>query len=481
MPRSRSPLVLLWLLVGLALPPALAQPAGQPALPAADAPASGPGATPSGLDAELFYQLLVAELQRRHDPGAAYSLLLDAARRTGHPELFRRAMEIALQGRAPQAALSAVRDWRQRLPADDEARRTELQLLLGLQQLREVGPALRDWLRTAPAAQRPALIAVVPSLLARASDKAEAVAAAQAALEPFLRDTSTAAAAWAALGRVHRQAGDDEQALHAARQAIQADPSAAAGALLAVELLDRRPAEAEPLVQRHLHAVRGAADTDPVLPIAYAQALAERGRMDEARTVLQQTRTTRADDRRRLRIAEARLLRDHDQPQAAYDLLTQTLRDSPDDPDLQYELAMVAERTGRLDEMERLLRAVIAQRPDDAHAYNALGYALADRGVRLTEAKALIEEALRRAPDDAYIIDSLGWVEYRLGNWPEARRLLTQAMQQRPDAEIAAHLGEVLWMLGERDEALAVWRQGLALDAGNRTLTETLQRLGAQP
>jgi tetratricopeptide (TPR) repeat protein len=107
--------------------------------------------------------------------------------------------------------------------------------------------------------------------------------------------------------------------------------------------------------------------------------------------------------------------------------------------------------------------------PTTRTPYNALGYALADRGVRLAEAKALIEEALRRAPDDAYIIDSLGWVEYRLSNWPEARRLLTQAMQQRPDAEIAAHLGEVLWMLGERDEALAVWRQGLALDARNRT------------
>jgi tetratricopeptide (TPR) repeat protein len=481
MPRLRSPLVILWLLAGLALPPALAQPAGQPALPIAGALASRPDTPPSGLDAELFYQLLIAELQRRHDPGAAYSIILEAARRTGHPELFRRAMEIALQGRAPQAALSAVREWRQRLPADDEARRTELQLLLGLQRVREAGPVLRDWIRATPAPQRPALIAVIPSLLARASDKAEAVAAAQTALEPFLREAPTSAAAWAALGRVHRQAGDDEQALHAARQAIQADPRAAAGALLAVELLERRPEEAEPLVQRYLHATRNATDTDPVVAISYAQALAERGRMAEARAVLQHTRATRPDERRRLLIAEARLLRDQDQPQAAYDVLTQALRDTPDDPDLQYELAMVAERTGRLDEMERLLRAVIARKPDDAHAYNALGYALADRGVRLTEAKALIEEALRRAPDDAYIIDSLGWVEYRLGNWPEARRLLTQAMQQRPDAEIAAHLGEVLWMLGERDEALAVWRQGLALDARNRTLTETLQRLGVQP
>jgi hypothetical protein len=155
MPRLRSPLVILWLLAGLALPPALAQPAGQPALPIAGALASRPDTPPSGLDAELFYQLLIAELQRRHDPGAAYSIILEAARRTGHPELFRRAMEIALQGRAPQAALSAVREWRQRLPADDEARRTELQLLLGLQRVREAGPVLRDWIRATPGAATP--------------------------------------------------------------------------------------------------------------------------------------------------------------------------------------------------------------------------------------------------------------------------------------------------------------------------------------
>ena len=142
---------------------------------------------------------------------------------------------------------------------------------------------------------------------------------------------------------------------------------------------------------------------------------------------------------------------------------------------------MAAERLGRLAEMERLLRELIQRQPDDPHAYNALGYALADRGERLPEAKALIQEALRRAPDDAYIIDSLGWVEFRLGNLSEARRLLADALQRRPDAEIAAHLGEVLWVLGESDLARAVWRQGLELDRRNRTLTETLRRLGVEP
>lgn len=478
MPRLRPLLVTSWLLGCLLhAPAAVGQTAREPApdVPAAEA------APASTLDAELFYQLLIAELQRRTDPGAAYSLILDAAKRTRHPELFRHAVEIALQGRAPNAALTAARDWSTALPADDEARRTELQLLLGLQRVRETGPLLRDWIRAAPAQRRPALIALVPSVFARTADKAEAVATARIALEPSLRSPETAAAAWAALGRVQRQAGDDAEALQAARDAVRADPRSAAAALLALELFDTRSDEAEPIVQRHLLATRDGTDADPAVRIAYARVLAERGRLAEGRAVLQQAPAPDADDRRRLRVAEARLLRDHDHAQEAYDILAQTLNETPGDADLLYEQAMAAERLGRMADMERLLRELIARKPEDPHAYNALGYALADRGERLPEAKTLIQEALRRAPDDAYIIDSLGWVEFRLGNLTEARRLLTDAMQRRPDPEIAAHLGEVLWVLGERDEARAVWRQGLELDRRNRTLTETLRRLGAQP
>lgn len=477
MPRLRPLLVTPWLLGCLwHAPAALGQTAPtQPNPPAAQTP------QPSALDAELFYQLLLGELQRRTDPGAAYSLILDAAKRTRQPELFQRAIEIALQGRAPQAALTAARDWSAALPSDDEARRTELQLLIGLQRVRDMGPLLRDWIRAAPAARRPGLIALVPTALARATDKTEAVAAARVALEPSLRAPDTAAAAWAALGRVQRQAGQDADALQSARQAVRADPRSAPAALLALELLDAWPADAESLLQRHLLATRDAPDADPAVRIAYARALAERGRLPEGRALLQPAPSLDAEGQRRLRVAEARLLRDHDHAQEAYDLLNQALQTAPADTDLMYEQAMAAERLGRLAEMERLLRELIQRQPDDPHAYNALGYALADRGERLPEAKALIQEALRRAPDDAYIIDSLGWVEYRLGNLSEARRLLADALQRRPDAEIAAHLGEVLWVLGESDLARAVWRQGLELDRRNRTLTETLRRLGVEP
>jgi Flp pilus assembly protein TadD len=128
-------------------------------------------------------------------------------------------------------------------------------------------------------------------------------------------------------------------------------------------------------------------------------------------------------------------------------------------------------------EMETLLRRVIALKPDDAHAHNALGYSLADRGQRLPEARQLIERALQLAPGDPFITDSLGWVEFRLGNKDAALRLLRQAYASRPDTEIGAHLGEVLWALGQRDEARRIWRESKGRDAANEVLRETLARL----
>jgi tetratricopeptide (TPR) repeat protein len=131
--------------------------------------------------------------------------------------------------------------------------------------------------------------------------------------------------------------------------------------------------------------------------------------------------------------------------------------------------------------METLLRQILQLKPDYHAAYNALGYSLADRGVRLAEAKQLIEKALEFAPSDPYIQDSLAWVEFRLGNRQEALRLIEIAYKAKPDAEIAAHFGEILWSLGQRERALMIWREGLQLNADNDTLQETLKRLQVQP
>ena len=142
--------------------------------------------------------------------------------------------------------------------------------------------------------------------------------------------------------------------------------------------------------------------------------------------------------------AEVQILRDNKQYQAAYDVLVQALADNPKDLDFLYDQAMMAEKLGRLDEMERLLRQAIAVKPDYHHAYNALGYSLADRNVRLPEARRLILKALEFAPNDPFISDSLAWVEFRSGNHAKALSILQKAYKDKPDAEIAAHLGEVL-------------------------------------
>ena len=141
---------------------------------------------------------------------------------------------------------------------------------------------------------------------------------------------------------------------------------------------------------------------------------------------------------------------------------------------------MVAEKMGNPAEMERLLRSIITTQPDYHHAYNALGYSLADRGIQLPEAKQLILKALEYAKDDPFIIDSLGWVEFRSGNLEEALRLLKAAFLSKPDAEIAAHLGEILWALDQHQEAIDIWKKGSLLNPANETLTETLKRLGVK-
>jgi tetratricopeptide (TPR) repeat protein len=119
----------------------------------------------------------------------------------------------------------------------------------------------------------------------------------------------------------------------------------------------------------------------------------------------------------------------------------------------------------------------MVRNPSYHHAYNALGYSLAERGVRLAEAKELILKALSFAPKDPFITDSLAWVEFRQGNSAEALRLLETAFGIRPDADIAAHLGEVLWTQGNQERAKAIWRESLRLNPDNETLRETLQRL----
>jgi tetratricopeptide (TPR) repeat protein len=211
-----------------------------------------------------------------------------------------------------------------------------------------------------------------------------------------------------------------------------------------------------------------------------ASILARQGKMDDARKLLRALPERTPADARTKVMAEVSLLRDHKMYKAAYDLLAQAAAANPD-PDLLYDQAMMAEKLGDFGDMEKLLRQVIVKKPDYHHAYNALGFSLAERNTRLPEAKQLIQKALEFAPGDPFITDSLGWVEFRMGNRAEALRILQGAYKQRPDPEIAAHLGEVLWSIGQRDQAQSVWREGMLLNGENETLLETLGRLKVKP
>ena len=208
-----------------------------------------------------------------------------------------------------------------------------------------------------------------------------------------------------------------------------------------------------------------------------ASLLARQGKLEEGRALLRATPEPTPEAARSKLLAEVQLLREAEQWSAAREVMVQANARFADDADLLYEQAMLSEKLDRVDEMEVLLRRVIALKPTYHHAYNALGYSLADRNLRLPEARELIRKALELAPGDAYLVDSLGWVEYRLGNRDEAIKLLRQAYASRPDTEIAAHLGEVLWVAGQRDEARRVLAEAGRLDAANTVLKETVARL----
>ncbi|HEY9099918.1 MAG TPA: tetratricopeptide repeat protein [Thiobacillus sp.] len=208
-----------------------------------------------------------------------------------------------------------------------------------------------------------------------------------------------------------------------------------------------------------------------------AALLASAGKPEEASQLLANTQGENDAQNVRLIQAQADLLRDSKVPTAVFDVLTAGLKRFPDSANLLYDRAMAAEKLNKLDILESDLRRAIALRPDDAQAYNALGYTLADRTDRLSEAIVLLDKALQLAPEDAFILDSVGWAQYRSGNLARAQEYLERAFKIRPDPEIAAHLGEVLWARGQRDEAGKLWQASLQTYPQNELLLETLRRL----
>ncbi len=208
-----------------------------------------------------------------------------------------------------------------------------------------------------------------------------------------------------------------------------------------------------------------------------AGVLAKQGKLAAARAWLADLPAVTIEQRVQVRQAESQLLRDAGDNAGAYAVLDKALAEHPDEPDLLYDIAMVAEKLDRIDVVESRLSRLIALKPDSAQALNALGYTLVDRTERAAEGLALIEKAHKLQPADPFILDSMGWANYRLGRLDDAERYLRQAMQERPDAEIAAHLGEVLWKKGEPDRAREVWQSQLKSTPDSPVLRETMRRL----
>lgn len=403
-----------------------------------------------------------------------------------------------------------ARQWLQQAQQDDPA--APGPALLALEMLGtapDVEPVLTRYLQQ-PTAEPQVRLAYVRQLAAtqryrEAADQAELLTQQKPDLAP----------SWLTLGALRlelKQPQQAEQALQRYVQLVQAAPAAAEGAASAASAAgagtdddddDDLPAAAAPsgatndraLVQAWLLLSQAAeqrgdykaaeawlAKVDSpqrALEVQSRRAaiLARQGKVNEARELLRRLPERTPEDARGKLVAEAQMLRDVKRWKEAGQVMASLNQKFPDDADMLYEQAMIEEKLDRMGEMERLLRKVIALKPDYQHAYNALGYSLADRNKRLPEAKALIEKALQLSPHDPFITDSLGWVQFRMGNRQEALSLLRKAYGARPDSEIAAHLAEVLWVDGQRDEARRVLREAKVRDGGNETLTGLIARL----
>jgi tetratricopeptide (TPR) repeat protein len=208
----------------------------------------------------------------------------------------------------------------------------------------------------------------------------------------------------------------------------------------------------------------------------YAFMLAKQGRLAEARKHLQDLQAEDQAQKVQILQTEAQLLRENRAYTEAYELLKKALDAQPDHPELLYDVALAAEKLNRIDVAETSLRKLITLKPDNAQAYNALGYTLADRTDRLAEARNYIEKALKLAPEDPFILDSMGWVEYRLGNHAQGLQYLQRAFDQRPDPEIAAHLGEVLWAKGRKGDAEKIWKDSLRENPDSEELQKVIKK-----
>lgn len=205
--------------------------------------------------------------------------------------------------------------------------------------------------------------------------------------------------------------------------------------------------------------------------------LASDSKYREARQFLQSVSATKETEQALLLQTEAQIMRDAGQVTEAFVLLQMAVGEFPGSPDLLYDFAMLSESLKYYPEMEMALKRLIQIAPNNALAYNALGYSYADRNLHLDEALSLLEFANQLSPNDPYILDSMGWVKFRLKNYSEAEKFLRQSLSMRQDADVSIHLAEILWTQDKKDEAMRLFADANKKDPQNVLLKNTLQRL----
>ena len=479
----------------------------------------------SALDAPMFYQLLIGELEAQSGRlGNAHEVMLDGARRTKDEGLYRRAVELAIQARAGESALQAAKAWRQALPQSTEAARTLVQVLVAMDRPAELGEPLRHLLQSQPASEQELVISGLPRFLAGLKDKALAMKAAEQALAPFESQASTQVAAWTARGRVALAAGQVDTALTLARKALGQEPTAMGPTLLALELIPKSPA-AEALVQGSL----ASPNTPAQVRLAYARTLDRRQRLGEAATQLKlalaqqpqlsvawltlgayqiELRESRdgiaslerflAADAEAKRSTAAKQDPDAEAdtneagPHLAYVLMAQAWEHLKDPkaasqwldriPPQEVDLAVLARRasllaaSGRLTEARALLRAGAAKGNPDARArLLAEAQLLRDRQ-QWQSTYDLLLEAMRQSPEDSVLVYELAMTADRLKRYDDMEVLLRRVMTLKPDDHHAVNaLGYSLTERGIRlDEAQALLNKAASMAPGDPFITDSL-------
>lgn len=469
------------------------------------------------LTPDILFNALVAEMAlQQGNLSVAWEGNMKLAKATRDPRFAQRALEIGLASQQTEQALISAKLWHDISPRSEAASQA-LQLLLILQnRLPEFERLARKELANVPQDKRATLLLGIYERLSRGPDKAAIVPV----FEALLKMDKLRPETQLALARAYIRAGQNNAAQRALDTTLKLKPNFALAILMLADM-QRQAGQAEiaqALLQDFVQVEHKnhASSMQRMVQIAYqmlaqlaedkqdfavadqwlskvdladlrfssqaqrARLLIRENKFDAAKQAFsqleQQPGLTLQQQRELLKIEVGGWIEAQAYDQAIAQLQKQ-LGSWPKDADLWYELALVQEKLAQYDVMEKSLRLAIEYNPKMAQAYNALGYSMVERNQRLSEARSLIEKALSFMPDDPDFLDSMGWVEYRQGNLQEAKDWLQRAFKVKSDVAIGVHLAEVLWHLGEQNEARDLLRSMQMLDANNEMLKETLQRL----